>query len=383
MKITLNHSKLAKAFSYASRAVSAKPNIPILSNVLLDVDAKKNALKLSATNLDMGINMWILGDVSNDGKVTVNAKYIADFVAAGSAENVNIELQDTNLKVNTEKSKASFNIIPAEEFPVLPEVSETPIFKIASIELIKTMNKVLFACSTDLSAGRIQQSGVLFDIAPEHSEIHFVGLDGFRLSRRVSQVAELSGDIPKEEIIVPARYLSELVKILQDHPEVDTVEVFLSKSNSQIVFKFDDIEFSIRLLEGPYPDYKKILPSDNTFSFDVQKKDLEEAIKIANTFARGNLGNKTLFDFDVESSSVKLKSAVADVGEGETDFTVSNAVGETDLNSAYTLRYLQDIVNHVDGDTMMYESKGPLAATLIKDADDPQFLHLVMPMRRD
>lgn len=383
MKIKLNHKKLSKALSYASRAVSAKPNIPILSNVLMEVSKTNDSLRLSATNLDMGINMWIAGSVEGDGLVTVNAKYISDFVSATSSENVEIDLDQNNLNVKTQKSKATFTIIPAEEYPVLPEVSEIPIFKIKSIEFIKSMDKVLFACSTDLTSGRIQQSGVLFEIDGVQKEVHFIGLDGFRLSKRVSQITDLAGEVAKEEIIVPARYLAELVKILGDYPEVEDVSVFLSKSNSQIVFKFDDIEFSIRLLEGPYPEYKKILPTDNSYSFDVEKKDLEEAIKIANTFARGNLGNKTLFDFDIENSVVKLKSAVADVGEGETEFQISNPVGESDLNTAYTLRYLQDIVNHISGERLTYESKGALAATVIRDSEDAQFLHLVMPMRRD
>jgi len=385
MKITLNHGKLAKAFLYSSKAVSQKPNIPILSNVLLNIE--NNSLRLSATNLDMGINMWIPGQVESDGKVTVNAKYISDFVSATSSssakDNVNITLDENVVVVDTEKSKASFNIIPADEFPVLPQVSEKPIFKIATGEFVKSMDKVLFACSTDLSAGRIQQSGVLFEINKEANEVFFIGLDGFRLSRRVSPVKDLAEDINKEEIIVPGRYLSELVKIISDYSKVEFIEVYLSESSSQIIFKFDDVEFSIRLLEGPYPDYKRIMPETHNFNFEVKRKDLEEAIKIANTFARGNLGNKTLFDFDLETSKIMLKSAVAEVGEGETEVIVSNAEGESDLKTAYTLRYMQDVVNHIEGDTILFETKGALAASVFKDKNDAQFIHLVMPMRRE
>jgi DNA polymerase-3 subunit beta len=383
MKIILNHTKLAKALSYTSRAVSAKPNIPILSNVLVDVD--NGNLKLSATNLDMGINMWISGQVEADGKVTINAKYISDFVSAASSDTDKIEMNlvDNNVLIKTENSKASFNIIPAEEYPVLPKVSETPIFKINANDFISSMEKVIFACSTDLSAGRIQYSGVLFEINKENNEITFVGLDGFRLSKRVIQLKGLQENIQKEEIIVPSRYLGELTKILQDYHNIDEVEVFLSENNSQIIFKFDDIEFSIRLLEGPYPEYKKTLPDSSVFSFEVKKKDIENAIKIANTFARGNLGNRTLFDFDLETSKLTLKSTVAEIGEGESVVIVSNAQGESDLRTAYTLRYLQDLVNHIKGDTMIFETKGQLAASIFKDKDDSQFLHLIMPMRRE
>jgi DNA polymerase-3 subunit beta len=384
MKVTLNHKSLAKAFSYTSRAVSSKPNIPILSNVLLNVDSDKGALKLSATNLDMGINMWIPGNVESAGKTTVNAKYISDFVAAAvSNENITVELKDNNVNVKTAKAKGNFNIIPAEEYPVLPKVGETPIFKISSIEFVKSLEKVIFACSTDLTAGRIQQSGVKFEIDHEKSEIHFIGLDGFRLSKRVCQLKDLASVIEKPEILVPARYLSEFVKIVGDNPGVEFIDVFLSESNSQIIFKLEEIEFSVRLLEGPYPDYKRIMPDGHSYTFEVNKSDLENSIKIVNSFARGNLGNKTLFDFDIESANVKLKSAVSDVGEGEAELTVSNVTAESDLNTAYTLKYLQDLVTHTEGSEIIFETKGPLAATVFRDKNDPQYVHLIMPMRRE
>src|SRR5688500_11064268 len=128
MKITLNHKKLAQALLYTSKAVSLKPNIPILSNVLLEV--KNNTLKLSATNLDMGINMWIPGQSKADGSTTVNGKYIADFVSASSGDKVELEVEGNNLLVQTEHSNAHFAVMESKEFPVLPYVGEKPIFKI-------------------------------------------------------------------------------------------------------------------------------------------------------------------------------------------------------------------------------------------------------------
>lgn len=381
MKISLNHQKLSKALSYTSKAVSVKPNIPILSNILLDVD--KDTVRLSATNLDMGITMWIPGKVEASGKTTVNGKYIADFAAATSGENISLDLKGTNLTVTAENSDASFTTIEADEFPVLPVVKGNPLFRVATEDFISSMDKVLFACSTDLAAGRMQQSGVLFDIDKEKKgEITFVGLDGFRLSKVITEISDLNTEFSKEEIIVPARLLGDFVKIASDY-DADTIDVYLSESNSQIIFRIQELEFSIRLLEGPYPDYKKILPDSSSFSFEVNKVELESAIKIVNTFARGNLGNKTLFDFDIERSKVVLTSTVAEIGEGKTEFFVNNVSGESDLNSAYTLRYLQDVVNHLKSQTVIFETKGPLAASVFKDKSDNKFLHLIMPMRRD
>ena len=200
MKITLNHEKLSKLLNYASKAVSSKPNIPILSNVKLDVT--KNDLKLSATNLDMGINVWIPGVVETEGSITVSAKFLADFVSASTSDNVELELKDTVLQVKTSKSKANFNTIPATEFPVLPKVTETKFFSIESKELLKSLDKVIFSCSTDMSPGKIQQTGVLFEVVSENDKdsLYMVGLDGFRLSKRKIKVKELNKELTEKEL---------------------------------------------------------------------------------------------------------------------------------------------------------------------------------------
>lgn len=382
MKITLNHAKLAKSLQYASRAVSVKPNIPVLSNVLLDVS--NTDIKLSATNLDMGINMWIPGKVEDEGSTTVSAKYIADFVAASSSDKVEIDSKDSTLLVKTSKSKANFSTIPSNEFPPLPETPTTPIFTISSSELIISMDKVLFSCSTDYSAGKIQQTGVLFELEEGNDdEISFVGLDGFRLSKRSSKITNLKKELITSQIIVPARYMSEVVKILQDYSDVDTVDVFITENKSQIIFKFDDVEISLRLIEGPYPDYKRIMPDSFVYTFEVKRNDLEEGIKVINTFARSNLSSKTLFDFDIENNVIKLRSSVAEVGENETVIGVEATDGSGDLNSAYNLRYLQDLVNHIKGETIKFETKGPLSASIFKDKADSKYIHILMPLRRD
>ena len=382
MKITLNHGKFAKYLQYASRAVSQKPNIPVLSNVKLEVS--KNDLKLSATNLEMGINMWIPGIVDKDGSVTVSAKYIADFVSAINDDKVELNFDDNVLLVKTAKSKANFSIIPANEFPVLPKLPEKKLFSISSKELIKSLDKVIFSCSTDLSAGKIQQSGVMFELNDDtEKEISFIGLDGFRLSKRSVEVIDLNKENVSNQIIVPSKYLNELMKIVSDSPSVDLINVYLSENKSQIIFQFEDIEFSIRLLEGPYPDYKRIMPDSYSYSFEVKKSDLEDALKVISTFARSNLAYKTLFDMDLENSAIKFKSVVNEVGDNETVIEVDDIQGESDLNTAYNLRYLQDIVNHINGPKLRFESKGPLAASVVKDLSDNNFIHLLMPLRRE
>lgn len=381
--ITINHQKLASALTYASRAVVQKPTIPILSNLLIQV--KDSQLNISATNLEMGINMWISGSADSDFACTVNARLISDFVSSTSqqGENIIVKYNETSVVVNTKQAKANFAIIPSEDFPVLPKSSEKPIFSISMLDLIKSINKVVYACAPEANAAKVQYTGMLFEFNTEDSKVAFVGLDGFRLSRREVKVKNLNLPGELKSVIVPAKYLMDLSKILIDYADVQSVDVFLSENNAQIIFKFGEVEFSVRLIEGPFSDYKKIVPSQYVYQFEIKKSEFENALKVINTFAKGNLGNKVYVDFDLESASLKFSSASESLGDGEVVIDVSDPSGSNDLKSAYTLKYLQDFVSHSESEKIVFETVSPATPTVFKDANDKEFLHLVMPIRRD
>jgi DNA polymerase-3 subunit beta len=378
MLITLQQAKLARALSYVSKSVSAKPNIPVLSNVLLEVD--KGTLKLSATNLDMGINMWIAGQVQMEGKVTLAARTFNDFIQESSDGKVTLELNDNVMTVKTDKSSAEFQTISADEFPILPKVAGEPVFTINSESFVKGLAKVIFACSTDNSPGKSQQTGVYFELSSEDNTLTLVGLDGYRLSEKKIKIKRNTAS--DFNAIIPARSLQELTKIIQSEPELDTVDVYVNQTKSQALFKFNEIEFSIRLLEGPYPEYKKVLPQAPEYSCEISKSELEQGIRIINTFARSVLGNRTDFDVDPDSGQLTLRSTVTDLGKNETEVKVVNPTGDL-LKAAYNLRYLSDMVAAIDGDKIKFETKSPLSGAVFLDMEDPDFFHLIMPLKRD
>ncbi len=378
MKITLSQEKLASALSYVSRAVSTKPNIPVLSNVLLEIS--KDKLKLSATNLDMGINLWIAGMMDTEGKVTVSGKFLTDFVSATGAGKVTLSLDEESLNVKTDDSQASFNTIPASEFPILPKAGGEPFITLETSTLLKALEKVVFATSTDFATSKVQYTGVLFEITEEEPEIlTLVGLDGFRLSKKTIKLESKKSE--PIQLIIPSRPLQEMVKILQsESPEV--VQVYLSESKTQILFKFDEVEISVRLLEGPYPDYERVVPTEHAFSFDVDKDEFVKALKVVNTFARSIQGARVDFDLDLEKGTLLLRSKVPDLGINETKVKVEKATGSSDLKDAYSLNFLIDMAGHLEGDIVHFETNAPLAAAVFTEPDDEDFIHLVMPLQR-
>jgi DNA polymerase-3 subunit beta len=379
MKITLPQDKLAKALSYTSRAVSTKPNIPVLSNILIEVN--KHELKMSGTNLDMGINTWIAGTVEAEGKVTASGKFLSDFINATGSGKVEMSLDGDVLHVKTQNSSAEFSTISASEFPILPRVTGTPLFTISATDLASALDKVTFACAADLVASRIQFTGVLFELTEEDpSKLTLVGIDAYRLSRKLVKVEREGKEAA--QLIVPARSLQELGRILSSEG-AENVEVYLSESKSQIIFKFGDVELSVRLLEGPYPDYKPVIPVENAYGFDIAKSEMEQATKIVNTFARSIHGNRVDMDLDLESGMLSMRTTVAELGKNETKVQVKNVAGSNDLKSAYSLQFLIDMQNHMSGDTIHFESNGPLAAAVFTDPKEKDYIHLVMPLQRD
>jgi DNA polymerase-3 subunit beta len=149
-----------------------------------------------------------------------------------------------------------------------------------------------------------------------------------------------------------------------------------------MIFKFADIEFSVRLLEGSYPDYKRVMPKEHTFEFEVAKSELEKAVRVVNTFARSVQGRKVDFDLDVETGTLFLRSRVVDLGSNETKVMVQNVSGATDFKGAYNLQYLMDMLNHISGDTVRFETNGPLAPAVFTDEKDKDYVHLIMAMQR-
>lgn len=381
MEIKLAQHSLSKALNYVTRAVSVKPNIPVLSNVLVEVN--KTNLHLAATNLDMGINLWIPGQVESEGSLTVSGKLLADFVAATGEGNVVLKQEGDTLKALTDKAQAEFATISAQEFPILPRVSEKPLMKIKSNLLVDALTKVVFACAADVVTSKVQHTGVLWEIDPElkENEVTLVGLDGYRLSLKTIEVTDSSAEEPMK-LIVPARPLQELIKILSSE-DVEECEIFVNEAKTQIIYRCGEIEVSVRLIEGPYAEYAKVIPADESLSFSVPKADLEHALKVVYTFAKNSQGYRVDWDLDLETTTLTMRSSISQMGQNEVQLKLKDVTGSSDFKGAYSLQFLIELVSHIQGDEVSFATNGPLAAAVFKDSKDKDFLHIIMPLQRD
>lgn len=368
MKLSLTQENLARALTSVGRVVSTRSSLPVLSNVLLATDG--NRLRLSATNLEIGINYWIGSKVEEQGSVTVPARLFSEFVSSLPKGNINLGAVDNILSIKTPHFESKINGISAEEFPLIPTITSEPTLVLDAAELKDALVQVVVAASAD--EARPVLAGIY--LYAEDKSLYLVATDSYRLAEKR---LDLDGDAPKKfQVIVPARTMQELVRLLGEAN--GPVEMYLDES--QVMFKLGDIELVSRLIEGQFPNYRQIIPQKAECSFDIDTAEFSRITKVASLFARESAGSiKLEISADGE---VKVMSSDTEVG-GNTS-TAECAVSGDDSEVALNARYLTDALSVMRSPMVTFAVSGKLSACVIspagEDASD-DYLHIVMPLR--
>lgn len=371
MKVELLQENLKKALSHINKAVSARPNIPVLANVLLETE--KGRIKLAATNLEIGITTWVGATVTKEGTITVSAKLLSDFINSLKPGKIELMINDNKLLAKSVDNKAEFFMIPAEEFPQIPQIEGKASLGLDAEEFADAVSRTAFAASTDES--RPVLTGVLFNV--DKKQLTLVGVDGFRLSKKNIKLNTSVTDSINE--IIPASALQEVERLIRDVEE-EKIEIYLMSGKNQVLFKIGDIEFSTRLIEGKFPDYEQILPDDKELTFKMDKKEFVDMLKVVSIFARNVVGNKAKANVNVEEKELVLTANVIDVGSNESRIAIKNISGD-DLETGFNVKFLSDMVSAIKGEEIIFESKGATSPGVFKDPADKDFVHVVMPMR--
>src|SRR5579884_2909765 len=278
MKLTCKQQDLSRGLSAVSHAVSNRSTLPILSNILLATD--NGRLKLSATNLEIGINCWVDAQIAEDGATTVPARLLTDLVNSLPQATVDISAnEDSNiLSVKSAGSSANIKGLDPSEFPLIPsaEGGEPPV-RFEASRLKEMIDEVAFAAADDDS--RPVFTGVLIQVSEE--KITFAAADAFRLAVRVDALP--GDDHPRGDILVPARTLTELARIL---PSEGQVEMIVTPNRSQVLFHTPTLDLVSRLIEGSFPNFRQIIPKESTTRAVVETKEFAAAVKSASLFAR-------------------------------------------------------------------------------------------------
>ncbi|MGH2377534.1 MAG: DNA polymerase III subunit beta [Candidatus Limnocylindria bacterium] len=372
MKLTCLQENLIRGLQVAGRGVSTRTTLPILSNVLLRTEAGR--LKVTTTNLEVGINCWVAAKVEDEGSITVPAKLFTDFVSSlppGPIE-LSLNVRTKTVHIKSGPFEANLKGLDAEEFPLIPGIPDKATTRMAQSVLRRMVREVAFVAATDDS--RPVLTGVLTTL--EGEEIVMAAADPYRLSVRrgplLSRVSE------KLEVIIPAKSLFEVERVLEDVD--DPVEIYVTPNKSQIIFHTEEVDLVSRIIEGQFPNYRQVIPSSSQTTVIVQRDELLKATRLASYFAR-DAANIVRFQIDPTSDTPLVVSATA-AEVGDNTGRIEASVEGQPTTIAFNSRFVQDALTSLAAPEIKLELGGPLAPGVIKvTEDESSYLHVVMPLR--
>jgi DNA polymerase-3 subunit beta len=371
MNVSVMQENLARGLGVVGRAVSSRATLPVLANVLLKTE--NAGLKLTATNLEIGINCWVPGKVTDEGEITVPAKLLTELVS--SLPNQRIDLQfsakDRTLKVTSGGSRSSIKGIEADEFPVVAAIGDTPITSADSRTLREALGEVVFAAASDES--RPILTGVLTRLAGDRMTL--AAADNYRIAVRGLALAKPV--TPEIIIVVPARSYAELMRIMPDSEE--SIEITVTPNKSQILFHVNGIDLVSRLIEGQFPNYEPVIPTGHTSRAVLDREAFLAGARRASIFARDS-ANIVKIEIGGEAAvGVSITAHAADVGDAADALEASIDGQPTSI--AFNARYLIDVLSNLGAEQAALELSGPLAPGVIRGVGKDDYVHVIMPVR--
>jgi DNA polymerase-3 subunit beta len=360
---------LARGLSVVSRAVSTRSTLPVLANVLLKTEDA--GLKLTATNLEIGITYWVPGKVDADGATTVPARLLTDLATSlPPGERIDLELQpgDT-LHIQAGRFESHLKGIDADEFPQIQTAGDRPTTRIAQNVLRRALEETAFAAASD--EARPILTGVLARF--EGDQVTLAAADNYRIA--VKTIAVLD-PVAETSVVIPARALNELVRILADSD--DPVDVILAQARNQILFHLDGVDLVSRLIDGQFPNYQQVLPQTHSTRAVLDREELLRAVRPAALIAHES-ANIVKLQISSNGDAGVVVSANAEVGDHVGQ--VEAAVEGDGTTIAFNARYLADVLTNVEADQFALELNGPLSPGVFKPVGDDRYVHVVMPVR--
>ncbi len=373
MKVSCLQENLAKGLSLVSRAVAARSTLPVLGNILLATD--NGQLRLSATNLELGITCWIGAKIEEEGSTTVPAKTFVDLVNTLPPEQVNLDLtaRTQTLNLNCGRTQAHIKGIDAQEFPLIPSLDRDGAIELNVEDFREMISQVTFAAATD--EARPILTGVLARI--EGGVLKLEAADGFRLAVRKGHLS--SAPSASVNAVIPARALAELGRLITaDEP----VHMSLPPGRGQVIFRHDSVELVSQLIEGSFPDLTAVIPKNYTTRTVLSTDAFRKACRTSDIFAREAAHTariKVKPGTDLIPGHVSISATSAETGDNvaEIDATVEGVPVEI----AFNVKYLVDVLNVITTPHVALETSAATSPGVIKPVGpEDDYLYVCMPM---
>jgi DNA polymerase-3 subunit beta len=369
VKLSVMQENLARGLSVVSRAVSSRSTLPVLANVLLKTEDA--GLKLTATNLEIGVTYWVPGKIDQDGATTVPAKLLTDLVnSLPSGDRVDLEVGPGEvLHVQAGRFQSHLKGIDADEFPAIGTGGDRPTTRIAQNVLRKALAETTFAAASD--EARPILTGVLAKF--EGNELTLAAADNYRIAVKTVPILDA---VPETSVVIPARALVELARVLADVD--DPVEVVIAQGRNQVLFHIDGVDLVSRLIDGQFPNYQQVMPQTHATRAIIDREELLRAVRPAALIAHESANIVKLQIGDDSEAGITV-SANAEVGDHVGQ--VEAAVEGDGTTIAFNARYLADVLTNVTAEQFALELNGPLSPGVFKPIGDDRYVHVVMPVR--
>lgn len=362
MKIEFLIENIEKLLPLMSKIIPVHSQIPILSNILLE--ATKQGFYISTTNLEIGARIKVPAKIEEEGATTVPGKQFAEALSSLPKDKVFVSSEKDSLKVKCRNNIVTFQTIAKDEFPNILEHKGEKVHTFSEKEIKETFEKLALAASLDDS--RPELTGIL--ISQKDGAIDFVATDGFRLSLKKIKKGKILGD--QESIILPARLIIEAMTLPGE------TSLYIYKKGNQVVLENEETLLIGRLINGEFPNYERVIPASFKTSIALDSQEFLQKLRLASIFARDAAN---IIKISVSDSKVKMIARSSGVGEGEA--VIEGEQEGEDNEIAFNIKFLMDFLKNVTEKTITIELSSPIEPATFRIPEDPDFLHIIMPVR--
>jgi DNA polymerase III subunit beta len=391
VRLSVLQENFSKGLSIVGRAVTSRSTLPVLSNILLSTDADR--LKLAATNLEIGVSCWLGAQVEDEGAITLPARLLADWVNSVPPEKIQMEMVVRTMSVNFKCARFDSNIkgIDSSEFPLIPTADGENTLMLPAPTLRRIIDQVVFAAADAKETSRPALTGV--QVHFEGERLTLAATDGYRLSLRRTTMAGPLQDLPP--IIVPARSLAEVSRIVGEADPDKPVELSIAGARNQILFRmagkgesqgggFHQVDLVSQLIDAKFPDFNAIIPKTHVTRTVLDTSAFVRALKVASLFARDASDRVTLQiapGSDTVPGQITIKATSAESGDNVSE--VDALVEGGPLEIAFNARYLIEVLSVIDTPQVVLETTRPDRPGVFHPlgAGPEEFTHVIMPMQ--
>ncbi len=373
MRVSCMQDKLARGLSIVNRAVASRSTLPVLSNIYIGTD--NGALKLAATNLEIGITTWVEAKVEEQGETTLPSKVFSDLVNQSPPERISLVLKERGQEIQYHCASVDSVIkgIDATEFPIIPTATEGETIQVSAPLLREMIEQVSFSAATDES--RPILTGVSMDF--KEDQLTMAAADGFRLSVRSAHLDQPVAQ--PTHVIVPSRALTELGRIIGDSEE--PVQITVTPNRNQILFHLENVDLVSQLIEGNFPDVSRLIPKSFGTRTVVDTSQLLKAVRRAHIFARDAANIIRIQISDTEPGTpgqLTLSAQATELGENVEELVA--AVEGEGMEVAFNAKYLIDVLGVLHSAQVALETTSSSTPGLIRAVGGEGFTHVIMPM---